>query len=184
MKSDSSYLRMRRTDADATRRSLLRTISLAAALVVVLGLSFALAAEDTPPPKVEDIVAQQTQLRAQVAAKRGAFKSMHDGDRDRLMKQQDRLLQLLQGRRSIDELRTEERVEVFNHLQSVNAVVAKAEDDREVCERTRLVGSHRYQVVCMTAKEAREFKDNAKKSARTVMKCQGEVRGDGSCGKD
>ncbi len=175
---------MRYADADATRRNLLRTISLVAALVAALGLSFSLAAADAPPPKVEDIVAQQTELRAQVAAKRGAFKNMHDGDRDRLMKQQDRLLQLLQGHRSIDELRVEERVEVFNHLQSVSAVVAKAEDDREVCERTRLVGTHRYQVVCMTAKEAREFKENAKKSARTVMKCQGKLRGDGSCGKD
>lgn len=139
---------------------------------------------DAPPaqPTLQQIVAQQTQLRGQVAAKRGAFKDMSEGDRERLLKQQNRLLSLLEGRNSIDELRPEERVDVFNVLQEVNAAVTKAEDERKICERTRLTGSHRFQVVCMTAKEYREHKDNAQKSLRTPVKCQGLQKGDGSCG--
>jgi hypothetical protein len=142
-------------------------------------------AQDTKPqPTLQKIVEQQTQLRAQVVAKRGAFKDMHDGDRDRLVKQQDRLLLLLEGHRNFDELREEERVEVFNHLQSVNAAATKAEEERQICERTRLVGTHRYEVVCMSGKEYREHRDNARKSVRTVMKCQGASAGSKACKSD
>lgn len=123
-------------------------------------------------PSIASIVAQQTALRAKAAAKRGPFKDMHEGDRHRLLAQQDRLLELLNGRDSLDGLRAEERVEVFNHLQSVNAAVTQAEDERQICERTRLTGSHRYSVVCMTGREYREHKENARKSLRTVMKCE------------
>lgn len=124
------------------------------------------------PPSLQQIATQQTQLRAQVVAKRGAFKDMSEGDRERLLKQQERLLSLLEGRQSIHELRSEERVEVFNHLQSVSAAVSKAEDERKICERSRLVGTNRFTVVCMTAKQKREHQDGAQKSLRTVMKCE------------
>jgi hypothetical protein len=127
-----------------------------------------------PQPTLQQIVEQQTQLRGQVAAKRGAYKDMHEGDRHRLLAQQDELLKLLDGRQSLDELRAEQRVEVFNILQNVNAAATKAEDERQICERSRLVGTNRFQVVCMTGKQYREHKENAKQSLRTVMKCQGE----------
>jgi hypothetical protein len=124
------------------------------------------------PPTLQQIVTQQTQLRGQISAKRGAFKDMSEGDRERLLKQQQRLLDLLEGRQSIEELRTEERVEVFNHLQSVSAAVTKAEDERKICERSRLVGTNRFTVVCMTAKQKREHQEGAQRSLRTVMKCE------------
>ncbi|MCC7248726.1 MAG: hypothetical protein IT473_08885 [Lysobacter sp.] len=155
-------------------------------LAVALGVSFASMAADPPAaeppqPTLQQIVEQQTQLRTQVAAKRGAFKDMHDGDRDRLLKQQDRLLQMLDGHQNLDELRVEQRVEVFNHLQSVNAAVTQAEDDREVCERTRLAGSHRFTSVCMSAREYREHKENARRSVRTIGKCQGDAQHSDVC---
>lgn len=151
----------------------------ACGLIVALGVGFASAAADEPPvappqPTLQQIVEQQTQLRTQIAAGRGAFKDMHQGDRERLLKQQERLLQLLDGHRNFDELRVEQRVEVFNHLQSVNAAVTQAEDERQICERTRLAGSHRFTTVCMTGREYREHKENARKSVRTIGKCQGD----------
>lgn len=153
----------------------------ACGLIVALGVGFATMAADPAPaappqPTLQQIVEQQTQLRAQVAAKRGAFKDMHDGDRERLLKQQDSLLQMLDGHRDFDELRVEQRVEVFNHLQSVSAAVTQAEDDRQVCERTRLAGSHRFTTVCMSGREYREHKENARKSVRTIGKCQGDAQ--------
>jgi hypothetical protein len=172
---------MRRLRADAASTSLVLALLLAFAAPFS---AFAQNAEapavtsSQPQPSLQDIVAQQTALRAQAAAKRGAFKDMHAGDRDRLINQQDKLLQLLDGRQSIDELRVERRVEVFNHLQEINAAVTKAEDERQICERSRLVGTNRFQVVCMTAKQNREYRESAKKSVRTIMKC------DGGCGSD
>lgn len=170
---------MRRLRADAASTS----VALALLLAFVAPFSASAqnaAAPSTAPsqPSLKDIVAQQTALRAQAVAKRGAFKDMHAGDRDRLINQQDKLLRLLDGRQSIDELRVEQRVEVFNHLQEINAKVTKAEDGRQICERSRLVGTNRFQVVCMTAKQDREHRENAKKSVLTIMKC------DGGCGSD
>jgi hypothetical protein len=176
---------MRRLRANAASTSVVLAFFLAFAAPFSVSAQNAEAPAAAPSqPSVKDIVAQQTALRAQAVAKRGAFKDMHAGDRDRLINKQDKLLQLLDGRQSIGELRAEQRVDAFNYLQEINAAVTKAEDDRQICERSRLVGSNRFQVVCMTAKEAREFKENAKKSARTVMKCQGTVRGDKACGAE
>lgn len=127
---------------------------------------------DAASTSIASIVAQQTELRAKVMAKRGAFRDMSEGDRHRLLAHQNRILELLKGRDSLDGLRAEERVEVFNHLESVKAAVARAEDERLICERTRLTGTHRYSVVCITGREHREHKENARKSLRTVMKCQ------------
>jgi hypothetical protein len=125
-----------------------------------------------PAPSIPEIVAQQTALRAQVQGRRGAFKNMHEGDRLRLLARQDRLLELLRGKESLDGLRAEERVEVFNALQEVEAAATKAEEERTICERTRLTGSHRFSVVCMSGREYREHKENARKGLRTVMKCE------------
>ncbi|MBP6748028.1 MAG: hypothetical protein KA144_00190 [Xanthomonadaceae bacterium] len=136
------------------------------------------AASAAAAPTIASIVAQQIELRAKVAARRGPFREMSEGDRHRLMAQQDRILELLKGRDSLDGLRAEERVEVFNHLESVKAAVAQAEDERLICERTRLTGSHRYSVVCITGREYREHKENARKSLRTVMKCEGGCNSD------
>lgn len=162
-------------------RIALRTMAALGLLLMASTASFASMAADASPsappqPTLQQIVEQQTQLRAQVAAKRGAFKDMHDGDRERLLKRQDSLLQMLDGHRSIDELRVEQRVEVFNHLQSVNAAVTQAEEERQICERTRLAGSHRFTTVCMTGREYREHKENARKSVRTIGKCQGDAQ--------
>jgi hypothetical protein len=180
-------------DVYTIRRRLLCSNVMAIFLLLVLSVAAPGFAQDSPAPveeqpaaqpTVQNILSQQVELRAQIAAKRGAFKDMHASDRERLLKQQDRLLKLLEDRDSIEDLRVEERVEVFNTLQAVNAAVKQAEDDRQICERSRLVGSHRYQVVCMSAKQYRDHKENAQKSLRTPMKCQGSQRGDGSCGRD
>jgi hypothetical protein len=168
-----------------TSRHYTSSASIVLALLLAFSASFSAFAQDSAVPAVapsqpslQEIVAQQAALRAQVAAKRGAFKDMHDGDRDRLINQQDKLLQLLDGRQSIEELRVEQRVDVFNYIQNINAAVTKAEDERQICERSRLVGTNRFQVVCMTAKQNREHRENAKKSVRTIMKC------DGGCASD
>lgn len=160
-----------------------RVRSLAATFAVALSAACCLPAiaqtTSTPqveaqPPTVRQIVDQQRRLRADVVAQKGAFKDLTQVERDELTKKQDRILQLLDGRDDISQLRVEEKVEVFNHLEWVSAVVRNAEEDRQVCERSRTVGSNRFQVVCMTAKEYRDHKERARQSLRTAVKCQGK----------
>jgi hypothetical protein len=157
-------------------RALIATLALALSAAVALPASAQTAAApaaETPQPTVRQIVDQQRQLRADVLAKKGAFKDLTQIERDELTKKQDRILQLLEGRDDVSQLRAEDRVELFNHLEWVSAVVRNAEEDRKVCERSRTVGSNRFQVVCMTAKEYREHKERARQSMRTTFKCSG-----------
>lgn len=168
------------SDVIATRthraRVLIATFALALSATVALPASAQTAAApaaETQQPTVRQIVDQQTQLRADVLAKKGAFKDLTQIERDELTKKQDRILQLLEGHDDVSQLRAEERVELFNHLEWVSAVVRNAKEDRKVCERSRTVGSNRFQVVCMTAKEYREHKERARQSMRTTFKCSG-----------
>lgn len=157
----------------------IHTFLIAAALTALLGVPSALAAESTAPapqPTVQQIVEQQVQLRADVVAKKGAFKDLTETERQALVKTQTRILTLLENQNAIEQLRAEEKVELFNHLQWVSATVRQAEEDRQVCERTRTVGSNRFQVVCMTARQYREHKEGAQRSMRTIGKCQGATR--------
>ncbi len=154
----------------------IRTYLIAAALTALLGIAPAFAEESTEPapqPTVRQIVDQQTQLRADVVAKKGAFKDLTDTEREALIKTQSRVLQLLENRANIEQLGVDEKIEVFNHLEWIGATVRQAEEDRKVCERSRVVGTNRFQVVCMTAKQQREHKERSRQSLRTVLKCNG-----------
>lgn len=168
-------------DVIAPRRRRVRALAAIFAVAFSMGCCLPAIAQtasapqaETQPPTLRQIVDQQKQLRADVVSKKGAFKDLTQVERDELTKKQDRILQLLEGRDDISQLRAEESVEVFNHLEWVSAVVRNAEEDRQVCERSRTVGSNRFQVVCMTAKEYREHKERARQSLRTAMKCQGK----------
>lgn len=144
-----------------------------AALALLLGMTSvaAMAAVDPQELTISDIVAQQTQLRAQVTAGKGPFKDMSKTERQSLAERQDRVLQMLDGKQSLSEMPSDQRVVVFNDLEWIKAAVTKAEDERRVCEFTRTVGSNRMVSVCMTAKEQREHRDNAQRSIRTPMAC-------------
>ncbi len=162
----------------------IRTLLIATALAALLSAPSVPAVEPTEPtpqPTAQQIVDQQTQLRTDVAAKKGAFKDLSDTEREALMKAQSRVLQLLEDRDNIEQLGVDEKIEVFNRLEWISATVRQAEEDRQVCERSRVVGSNRYQVVCMTGRQYREHKEGAQRSMRTVGKCQGSAENSSVC---
>ena len=117
------------------------------------------------------IVAQQTGLRAQVVAKQGGFKDLSQRERDEMMAVQDRVLAMLTPVRNLEELNTDQRVALFNDLQLIAGMAKNAEDNRKVCERTRAVGSNRYQVVCMTALEYERNKARAQGEMNKPQMC-------------
>lgn len=155
--------------------SSLKLIALSA--VLVMTSMVAMAAADPQQLTIRDIVTQQTQLRAQVTAGKGAFKDLSKTERQALIERQDRVLQMLGGAQTLDEMPPDQRTVVFNELEWIKAAVTKAEDERKVCEYTRAVGSNRMVSVCMTAKEQREYREGSQQSLRTKFKCD-ECRGD------
>lgn len=143
------------------------------ALSVALAMTTlaAMAATDPQQMTIRDIVTQQTQLRSEVVAGKGAFKDMSKAERQVLVERQDRVLQMLGGSQTLDEMPPDQRTIVFNELEWIKAAVTKAEDERMICEYTRVVGSNRATSVCMTAKAQRENREGAQQSLRTKYKC-------------
>lgn len=120
-----------------------------------LACSSSLASAQTAADPVS-VATKQTELRARVLAGRGAFKEQSPAEREALAASQTRLIALLHGRASFDALSPAEREEAATLMASIRDSVARAEDERKVCEQVRRIGSNRPQVVCMTAAQARK----------------------------
>jgi hypothetical protein len=145
--------------------------SLVAGAALLLACAVAFASADPQQLTIRDIVTQQTQLRAQVAAGKGAFKDMAQPERAALIERQDRVLSTLGGAQTLDEMPPHRRTEVFNDLEWIKAAITKAEDERMVCEYTRIAGSNRMKSVCMTAKQQREHQERARASLNRGQMC-------------
>lgn len=149
--------------------SSLKLIVLSAALVMTSMV--VMAAANPQQLTIRDIVTQQTQLRAQVTAGKGAFKDLSKTERQALIERQDRVLEMLGGAQTLEEMPPDQRTVVFNELEWIKAAVTKAENERMVCEYTRVVGSNRPTSVCMTAKAQRVYREGAQQSLRIQKKC-------------
>lgn len=149
--------------------SSLRLIALSASLIMA---SMAVMASGDPQQlTLRDIVTQQYQLRQQVVAGKGAFKDMSEAQRKALAERQDRVLQMLDGSQTLDEMPPDQRVVVFNDLEWIKGAVAKAEDERLVCEYVYLTGSHIPRSVCMSAGERAQLTDDTRAGLRKTYKC-------------
>jgi hypothetical protein len=149
--------------------SLLKSVALSATFA--MASLAAMASVDPQELTIRDIVTQQTQLRSQVTAGKGPFKDMSKAERQALAERQDRVLKMLGGNQTLEDMPPDQRTVVFNDLEWIKAAVTKAEDERKVCEYTRTVGSNRMVSICMTAKEQREYREGAQQSMRTKSKC-------------
>jgi hypothetical protein len=138
-----------------------------------------LASTDPVQLTIRDIVTQQTQLRQQVVAGKGAFKDMGKAERTALAERQDRVLQMLGGSQTLEEMPPDQRTVVFNDLEWIKAAVSKAEDERMVCEYTRTVGSNRMTSVCMTAGKRREITEMTQSQFKQGKGCA--TKDNGSC---
>ena len=146
-----------------------RLIAMPASLFMA---SMAVMASDDPrQPTLRDIVTQQYQLRQQVVAGKGAFEDMSEAQRRALAERQDRVLRMLDGSQTLDEMPPDQRVVVFNDLEWIKGVVAKAEDERMVCEHVYLTGSHIPRSVCMSARARAKLTEDTRAGLRKTYKC-------------
>lgn len=135
---------------------------LAAALfVLAMPAAHAATSTDIDPQRVHK---EQTQLQAQVRKEQGVFKDIDTGLQNRILANQDRVLELVDGKQSVAELSAEERDELTTTLADIDRLVTKAKDERQVCRKMRPTGSNRPQVVCMTAAQHREAQKRAREA--------------------
>lgn len=142
-------------------------------VLAALLLPGAVAASDEPQIVVNTdataIVAQQQEIREDALAGKGVYGDLSERDRRRLMAEQDKVLALLEGKERSTELSQIDQTILFNSLESISAIVNRAEDERMVCERVRATGSNRAERVCMTVAQRREAAQRSQRSMEAVQ---------------
>ncbi|MDG2517804.1 hypothetical protein [Lysobacter soli] len=146
----------------------LRFVS-AALLSLALVAPAALASVDSRVLMLDDIRTQQTEIRDGVEARTGRYKDLSSSQRNELLAKQARMLQTIEGKHSTAELNDQQKTEVFNTLEWIEAVVNNDGEDRMVCERRAVLGSTRKERVCKTASQWREERE----AARNMMDSRG-----------
>ena len=136
---------------------------------VVLGLAFVAPAAlaESAQPEFEAIRAQQAEIRQGVESRTGRYKDMPANDRSQLLASQARALGILEGKQGVGDLTEDQRLQAFNALEHIEALVNKAEDERMVCEQRTTLGSNRKTRFCMTVQARREARERARDELST-----------------
>lgn len=107
----------------------------------------------------------------------GTFKDITPRVRNELVAKQTEFIDLTEGKQSLDELSRDDQMRAINTLEWIKAAVTKAENERVVCERVKMVGSNRPQRVCRTVGEMRLERDAAVKVMEERNMCGAACRG-------
>jgi hypothetical protein len=131
-------------------------------LAALLATSTAFA-QDTP--KAEQIRAQQTQLRADLDA--GKYR-LTPRALNQVRKDQGVVFELLERKSTVEAMNIQERVNLDNALERINAAVQGtrvADDGKDVCRYQSVAGSRQKRLVCGT----QDDRDHAREGARAYM---------------
>jgi len=155
----------------------MRAIRFVSAIVLSLALfaPAAFASVDSRVLMLDDIRTQQNEIRDGVEAGTGRYKDLSASQRSELLSKQARMLQTIEGKHSTEDLNAQQKTEVFNTLEWIEAVVNNDGEDRMVCERRPVLGSTRKERVCKTASQWREEREAARNmmdSRGTCMDCR------------
>lgn len=122
-----------------------------------------LAASDANSSEFDAIRAQQAEIRNAVIGGEARYGEMSAQTLSILLERQAALLRLIEGKRSSAELNEQEQRELSSSLEWIRTTLAKAEDDRLVCENRKMLGSNRRERVCVTVRQQREQREAARR---------------------
>jgi len=122
----------------------------------------AFASVDRGVLQFDTIRSQQAEIRAAVEARAGLYKDLPSNMRSELLAKQSQLLSIMEGKRSTSDLNEEQKTEIFNTLEWIEAAVNNVQDERLVCERRPILGSNRKERVCKTAAQLRAEHESAR----------------------
>nr|MBO2468385.1 hypothetical protein [Xanthomonadaceae bacterium] len=139
----------------------------------------AVAGEGFPPEKGLDVATpfevQRTAI-LQALQEGRVYAEITPDNRRRVLASLDRMVELLAGR-PVAELSEADRIEVFNHQELVNTLLAGArEDSRLVCRRETRVGSHRPTNRCMTVAERRRAREESQVALDEIQRAATRAR--------
>lgn len=125
----------------------MRNLRFCLAAIIV---AFSMSAHANKPLEIAKIVTQQREIRADLMAGTGRYKQMPTSKREEILKKQDDLLRMLEGKETSDDLSTDQRMAAFNNLEWIEAAINDEVGERMVCRRERTIGSNRITRVCRT----------------------------------
>lgn len=105
----------------------------------------------------------QGELRAAIERKSGNYSHFTDDERKTIFARQDEVLSLIDGKQDVAELGPDAKISLANALDAVKASVARAEDNRMICERIKPVGSNRPQNKCISVGQRRRMREEAQR---------------------
>lgn len=130
--------------------------------VVVLFLSlFASIPAFANADKLVQILDQQREIRTESESSTGAYSRFDREALARMHAAQDRIFTLLDGVTSLDQLKPDQQVELFNAIEEVKAVLTSNEADRQKCWREHKLGSTIPKTRCATVAEIQQIREGA-----------------------
>jgi hypothetical protein len=112
---------------------------------------------------LQSILTQQRELKSDIEA--GRTDGLTTRQVNVIRKAQDQVFKVAEGKQSLDQLSMDEKVQLENALERINAQVVNtraASDDQDVCWRERKTGSSVKVTRCGTQAEMREAREGAR----------------------
>lgn len=148
-------------------RSLFASLAICACLILAPAI-----AADTPSLDLDAVRAQQAEIRAGAQAASGIYENLPEAKRNELVSRQERMLSMIRGKQSADELSESQKLELLNTLEWIEATVNRAEGSRMVCEIRKVIGSNRRERVCRTAAQMRAEREYAREQLERGSMCE------------
>jgi hypothetical protein len=115
---------------------------------------------DSTPAQIRSA---QVDQRKAIENKASNYAHFTDAERKAIFAKQDEITALIDGKTTIEELGPNGKIALANALESVKALVARAEDNRLICERVKPLGSNRPQNKCISVGERRRLREAAQR---------------------
>lgn len=131
-------------------------------LAAVVALLFSWQAQANQTLEVDQIIAQQQQIRADVVAAKGRYGALPASKREQLLSKQETLLSMLEGKQTTADLSEAQRIEAFNTLEWIESAINDEDQERMVCIREKTIGSNRVTRTCRTESQWAEARERAR----------------------
>jgi hypothetical protein len=143
----------------------LRHAALALMLVLVIGAPAVHAAGQLRPDQpASEILTGLQKIQADAKAGKRGWDNISVEKKGELTSMQERVVALLEGKRSAADLQLAERVDLTTTLDKINTLAKEADDQRQVCIRERVVGSNFPINNCSTVAERRRLREASQNS--------------------
>ncbi|MBB1061771.1 hypothetical protein [Marilutibacter spongiae] len=140
--------------------------------VLALGLSVTSLAADTAAIDLAALRSEQARIQAGATAGTGVYEDMSKARRQEVLERQARISAAIEGKQSMDELDAAQRDAVADDVAWMERTLRDAEDNRQVCERRKKLGSNRFERVCMTVAQQREMREQARAQLQRSGVCE------------